>query len=79
LAFVLSDGPTIQAKDGSVTTGWFIGLIVALAFLLLVLILVCIIKRNRGGKYAVYEREVAYRGRLDFDHDESGFPEYTRP
>ena len=69
----------ILPKEGSVTTGWFIGLIVALSFLILILILVCIIKRNRGGKYAVYEREVAYRGRLDFDHDESGFNEYSRP
>ncbi|CAG7826051.1 unnamed protein product [Allacma fusca] len=58
------------------TTGWFIGLIVALAFLILILILVCIVKRNRGGKYAVYEREIAH-GRLDYD--EGGFREYSQP
>lgn len=33
-------------------------------------------KRNRGGKYAVYEREIAH-GRLDYD--EGGFREYSQP
>lgn len=63
-------------KAAATSTGWFIGLIVAIAFLLLILILVCIIKRNRGGKYAVYEREIAH-GRLDYD--EGGFREYSQP
>jgi len=70
------DGPFIQAKEANQTSGWFIGLIVALAFLLLILILVCIVKRNRGGKYAVYEREIAH-GRLEFD--DGGFREYSQP
>jgi hypothetical protein len=70
-----TDGTVIQAATNG-TTGWFIGLIVALAFLILLLILVCIIKRNRGGKYAVYEREIAH-GRLDYD--EGGFREYSQP
>jgi hypothetical protein len=66
----------VQAKAASSSSGWFIGLIVAIAFLVLVLILVCIVKRNRGGKYAVYEREIAH-GRLDYD--EGGFREYSQP
>lgn len=49
----------------------------AIAFLLLLLILVCIVKRNRGGKYAVHEREAAH-GRHDYP-DEPGFIEYSQP
>ena len=33
------------------TAGWFVGMMCAIAFLLLILIIVCLIKRNRGGKY----------------------------
>ena len=31
--------------------GWFIGLICVIIFLLIILCIVCLIKRNRGGKY----------------------------
>lgn len=67
------DGPIIQPKENVATAGWFIGMLLAIIFLLLVLILVCIVKRNRGGKYAVHEREVAH-GRHDYQ-DDAGFPE----
>jgi len=33
------------------TQGWFIGLMCAIALLILVLLIVCFIKRNKGGKY----------------------------
>lgn len=33
------------------TAGWFVGMMCAIIFLLLVLLIVCLIKRNRGGKY----------------------------
>lgn len=49
----------------------------AIAILLLVLIIVCVIKRNRGGKYAVHERELA-AGRGDYP-EEGGFHEYSQP
>jgi hypothetical protein len=42
-----------------------------------VCVIVCLIKRNRGGKYAVQEREER-QGRRD-PYDEGGFPEYTQP
>ncbi|XP_050519351.1 neuroglian isoform X1 [Diabrotica virgifera virgifera] len=71
------DGPIIRAKENVATAGWFIGMMLAIAFLLLVLIIVCIIKRNRGGKYAVHEREQA-NGRHDYP-DEGGFHEYSQP
>ncbi|XP_065332463.1 neuroglian isoform X1 [Cloeon dipterum] len=71
-----SDGPIITQKETVATAGWFIGMMLAIAVLLLVLIIVCIVKRNRGGKYAVHEREVAH-GRSDYP--EEGFHEYTQP
>ncbi|XP_045712821.1 neural cell adhesion molecule L1-like protein isoform X1 [Phyllostomus hastatus] len=39
------------------TQGWFIGLMCAVAALTLVLLTVCFVKRNRGGKYSVKEKE----------------------
>lgn len=33
------------------TQGWFIGLMCAVALLILVLLIVCFIRRNKGGKY----------------------------
>lgn len=33
------------------TQGWFIGLMCAIALLVLILLVVCFIKRSRGGKY----------------------------
>ncbi|XP_065216002.1 neuroglian-like [Planococcus citri] len=58
------------------TAGWFVGMILAIAFLILVLILVCLVKRNRGGKYVVHERE-AVNGRHDYP-EELGFHEYSQ-
>lgn len=57
--------------------GWLIGMLLAIAFLLLLLILICIIKRNRGGKYDVHDREMA-NGRQDYPED-GGFHEYSQP
>lgn len=71
------DGPMITPKENVATAGWFIGMMLAIAFLLLVLIIVCIIKRNRGGKYVVHERENAY-GRHNYP-EEPGFHEYSQP
>ncbi|XP_069875079.1 neural cell adhesion molecule L1-like protein isoform X1 [Dipodomys merriami] len=39
------------------TQGWFIGLMCAIALLTLILLTVCFVKRNRGGKYSVKEKE----------------------
>ncbi|XP_057339173.1 neuroglian isoform X3 [Microplitis mediator] len=72
-----SEGPIIQPKENVATAGWFIGMMLAIVFLLMVLIIVCIIKRNRGGKYAVHERELA-AGRGDYP-EEGGFHEYSQP
>ncbi|XP_053725355.1 neurofascin homolog (chicken) a isoform X13 [Synchiropus splendidus] len=39
------------------TQGWFIGLMCAIALLILILLIVCFIKRSRGGKYPVREKK----------------------
>ncbi|XP_067244273.1 neurofascin homolog (chicken) a isoform X4 [Chanodichthys erythropterus] len=39
------------------TQGWFIGLMCAVALLVLILLIVCFIKRSRGGKYPVREKK----------------------
>lgn len=62
------------------SSGWFIGMLLAVLFLLCVCVVVCLVKRNRGGKYAVQEQEAA-RGRSgEFgDEQDGGFMEYTQP
>ncbi|XP_036003352.1 neuronal cell adhesion molecule isoform X13 [Fundulus heteroclitus] len=42
------------------TQGWFIGLMCAIALLILVLLIICFIQRNKGGKYPVKEKEDAH-------------------
>ncbi|KAK8743667.1 hypothetical protein OTU49_001198 [Cherax quadricarinatus] len=64
-------------SENIATHGWFIGMMLAIVFLLVILIIVCVVKRNRGGKYAVQEREAAH-GRTDFN-EEQGFPEFAQP
>ncbi|XP_076874618.1 neural cell adhesion molecule L1.2 isoform X2 [Brachyhypopomus gauderio] len=47
----------MEMQTGFATEGWFIGLISALVLLLLVLLILCFIKRSKGGKYSVKEKE----------------------
>ncbi|XP_027496025.1 neural cell adhesion molecule L1-like protein isoform X7 [Corapipo altera] len=39
--------------DGISTQGWFIGLMCAIALLTLLLLTICFVRRNKGGKYSV--------------------------
>lgn len=39
------------------TEGWFIGLVSAIGLLLLILLILCFIKRSKGGKYSVKDKE----------------------
>ncbi|XP_077948430.1 neurofascin homolog (chicken) a isoform X21 [Gasterosteus aculeatus] len=39
------------------TQGWFIGLMCAIALIILILLIVCFIKRSRGGKYPVRDKK----------------------
>ena len=71
--------PMDQINQSTVaSSGWFIGMVLALIFLACVCVVVCLIKRNRGGKYAVQEQEVAHGRGQDYD-DGTGFMEYTQP
>lgn len=54
--------------------GWLIGLMCAIALLMICFFLVCFVKQNRGGKYLVHEKEIALG--QDTDDYEDGFDEY---
>nr|XP_025040149.1 neural cell adhesion molecule L1-like protein isoform X3 [Pelodiscus sinensis] len=43
--------------EGISTQGWFIGLMCAIALLTLLMLTMCFVKRNKGGKYSVKEKE----------------------
>ncbi|XP_063662653.1 neural cell adhesion molecule L1-like protein isoform X4 [Pan troglodytes] len=53
----LGEGKYAGLYDDISTQGWFIGLMCAIALLTLLLLTVCFVKRNRGGKYSVKEKE----------------------
>ena len=71
------EGPIIVRERNLANAGWFIGMMLALAIIILLFIIICIIRRNRGGKYDVHDRELA-NGRRDYP-DEGGFHEYSQP
>ncbi|XP_047675606.1 neuronal cell adhesion molecule a isoform X8 [Tachysurus fulvidraco] len=53
--------PAIASRQVDIATqGWFIGLMCAIALLILVLLIACFIRRNKGGKYPVKEKEDAH-------------------
>ncbi|XP_037656428.1 neural cell adhesion molecule L1-like protein isoform X3 [Choloepus didactylus] len=53
----LGEGKYAGLYDDISTQGWFIGLMCAIALLTLILLTICFVKRNRGGKYSVKEKE----------------------
>ncbi|XP_077121215.1 neuronal cell adhesion molecule isoform X16 [Ranitomeya variabilis] len=61
------------------TQGWFIGLMCAVALLILVLLIVCFIRRNKGGKYPVKEKEDAHADNeiQPMKEDDGTFGEYS--
>lgn len=71
------EGPTMVRSESVANAGWFIGMMLALAIIIILFIILCIIRRNRGGKYDVHDRELA-NGRRDYP-DEGGFHEYSQP
>lgn len=67
-----------RSKSSLSNAGWFIGMMVAIVVLFCILIAVCLVKRNRGGKYSVHDKEAAQGKDLDYP-DEGGFHEYSKP
>ncbi|XP_066117697.1 neurofascin isoform X13 [Saccopteryx bilineata] len=55
------------------TQGWFIGLMCAIALLVLILLIVCFIKRSRGGKYPVREKKDVPLGPEDPKEEDGSF------
>nr|XP_029519398.1 neurofascin-like [Oncorhynchus nerka] len=65
------------------TQGWFIGLMCAIALIILILLIVCFIKRSRGGKYPVRDKkdiplegmdQKGEDGSFDYNSDEDNKP-----
>ncbi|XP_056323923.1 neurofascin homolog (chicken) a isoform X10 [Danio aesculapii] len=72
-----------KEQEDIATQGWFIGLMCAVALLVLILLIVCFIKRSRGGKYPVREKKdlpldpVDHKdqdGSFDYHSDEDNKP-----
>uniref|UniRef100_A0A669E9S4 Neural cell adhesion molecule L1 n=1 Tax=Oreochromis niloticus TaxID=8128 RepID=A0A669E9S4_ORENI len=72
--------PAVASRQVDIATqGWFIGLMCAIALLILVLLIVCFIKRNKGGKYPVKEKEDAHQDPeiQPMKEDDGTFGEYS--
>ncbi|XP_030295042.1 neuronal cell adhesion molecule a isoform X7 [Sparus aurata] len=77
---VLVAVPAVPSRQVDIATqGWFIGLMCAIALLILVLLIVCFIKRNKGGKYPVKEKEDAHQDPeiQPMKEDDGTFGEYS--
>ncbi|XP_042540539.1 neuronal cell adhesion molecule isoform X2 [Dipodomys spectabilis] len=59
-AITTMDAAMASRQVDIATQGWFIGLMCAVALLILILLIVCFIRRNKGGKYPVKEKEDAH-------------------
>ncbi|KYO21646.1 hypothetical protein Y1Q_0003388 [Alligator mississippiensis] len=55
------------------TQGWFIGLMCAIALLVLILLIVCFIKRSRGGKYPVRDNKEEHLNPEDKNVEDGSF------
>ncbi|XP_075945514.1 neuronal cell adhesion molecule-like isoform X16 [Anarhichas minor] len=60
LRFDTPEGAVASRQVDIATQGWFIGLMCAIALLILILLIICFIQRNKGGKYPVKEKEDAH-------------------
>ncbi|XP_056907098.1 neuronal cell adhesion molecule-like isoform X12 [Takifugu flavidus] len=59
-AVTIMDEAVASRQVDIATQGWFIGLMCAIALLILILLIICFIQRNKGGKYPVKEKEDAH-------------------
>uniref|UniRef100_A0A672IMR5 Neural cell adhesion molecule L1 n=1 Tax=Salarias fasciatus TaxID=181472 RepID=A0A672IMR5_SALFA len=55
--FTFKTKPAYIDQVDIATQGWFIGLMCAIALIILILLIVCFIKRSRGGKYPVRDKK----------------------
>lgn len=73
---VLKTGGAPRAYRNVATEPWFIGLMVSIALLLIILINVCVLVRERGGKYSVQEKE-PFQNQMH-SSEGPGFDEYQK-
>uniref|UniRef100_A0A8C2CHR3 Neurofascin homolog (chicken) a n=1 Tax=Cyprinus carpio TaxID=7962 RepID=A0A8C2CHR3_CYPCA len=65
--------PNHPLQEDIATQGWFIGLMCAVALLVLILLIVCFIKRSRGGKYPVTEKKDLSLDAVDHKDQDGSF------
>uniref|UniRef100_A0A8C1EGF0 Neural cell adhesion molecule L1 n=1 Tax=Cyprinus carpio carpio TaxID=630221 RepID=A0A8C1EGF0_CYPCA len=66
-------GRAYKEQEDIATQGWFIGLMCAVALLVLILLIVCFIKRSRGGKYAVRDKKDLPLDNVDHKDQDGSF------
>ncbi|KAG3277884.1 neuronal cell adhesion molecule, transcript variant X6 [Ictidomys tridecemlineatus] len=78
-AMTTTDEAMASRQVDIATQGWFIGLMCAVALLILILLIVCFIRRNKGGKYPVKEKEDAHADPeiQPMKEDDGTFGEYS--
>ncbi|XP_012879479.1 PREDICTED: neuronal cell adhesion molecule isoform X6 [Dipodomys ordii] len=78
-AITTMDAAMASRQVDIATQGWFIGLMCAVALLILILLIVCFIRRNKGGKYPVKEKEDAHADPeiQPMKEDDGTFGEYS--
>ncbi|XP_053281048.1 neural cell adhesion molecule L1-like protein isoform X5 [Pleuronectes platessa] len=67
-----------QQRNSS-TQGWVIGTMCAVALLTLVALMACFVRRNKGGKYAVKEKEDLHPDVESQGLNDDTFSEYSKP
>ncbi|KAM8915906.1 neurofascin homolog (chicken) a isoform 12-T24 [Spinachia spinachia] len=82
-SFIFKTKPAYIDQVDIATQGWFIGLMCAIALIILILLIVCFIKRSRGGKYPVRDKkdlpldlvdQKEQDGSFDYHSDEDNKP-----
>ncbi|XP_051531867.1 neurofascin-like isoform X8 [Myxocyprinus asiaticus] len=71
-------GRAYKEQEDIATQGWFIGLMCAVALLVLILLIVCFIKRSRGGKYPVREKKDLPLDPVDHKDQDGSFDYQSR-
>ncbi|XP_077459606.1 neural cell adhesion molecule L1-like protein isoform X13 [Stigmatopora argus] len=64
-------------ERGISTKGWFIGTMCAVVLLTLIALIVCFMRRNQGGKYAVKEKEEIHPDEQSQARNDDTFCEYS--
>lgn len=72
------EGPMRVLTEDDTSSSWLIGMLSAFVILFVLLLGVCLLKRQRGGKDDVYDRSLI-NGRRDYTPEDNAFHEYVQP